>query len=80
MEGLFLWSLKIEKKDSLSWIYYHSVIDNRVMIKIMLKRRVRGYSCKKKGLAYEQPLANGLHFIEAIFNGEVQTQGLMVQK
>jgi hypothetical protein len=49
MEGLFLWSLKIEKKDSLSWIYYHSVIDNRVMIKIMLKRRVRGYSCKKRG-------------------------------
>jgi hypothetical protein len=31
-------------------------------------------------ITFEQPLANGLYFVEAIFNGEVQTQRLMVQK
>ncbi len=31
-------------------------------------------------ITFERPLANGLYFVEAIFNGEVQTQRLMVQK
>jgi hypothetical protein len=31
-------------------------------------------------ITFEQPLANGLYFVEAIFNVEVQTQRLMVQK
>lgn len=31
-------------------------------------------------ITFEKPLANGLYFVEAIFNGEVQTQRLMVQK
>lgn len=31
-------------------------------------------------ITFDQPLANGLYFVEAIFNGEVQTQRLMVQK
>jgi hypothetical protein len=31
-------------------------------------------------ITFEQPLANGLYFVEAIFNGEVQTQRLMVQR
>jgi hypothetical protein len=31
-------------------------------------------------ITFEQPLANGLYFVEAIFNGDVQTQRLMVQK
>ena len=31
-------------------------------------------------ITFEQPLANGLYFVEALFNGEVQTQRLMVQK
>jgi hypothetical protein len=31
-------------------------------------------------ITFERPLANGLYFVEAIFNGEVQTQRLMVQR
>jgi hypothetical protein len=31
-------------------------------------------------ITFERPLANGLYFVEAIFNGEVQTQRMMVQK
>jgi hypothetical protein len=31
-------------------------------------------------ITFEQPLANGLYFVEAVFNGETQTQRLMVQK
>jgi hypothetical protein len=31
-------------------------------------------------ITFERPLANGLYMVEAIFNGEVQTQRLMVQK
>jgi hypothetical protein len=31
-------------------------------------------------ITFEQPLANGLYFVEAIYNGELQTQRLMVQK
>jgi hypothetical protein len=31
-------------------------------------------------ITFEQPLANGLYFVEAIFNGELQTQRMMVQK
>jgi hypothetical protein len=31
-------------------------------------------------ITFEQPLANGLYFVEAVFNGETQTQLLMVQK
>ncbi len=31
-------------------------------------------------ITFERPLANGLYFVEAIFNGELQTQRLMVQK
>jgi hypothetical protein len=31
-------------------------------------------------ITFERPLANGLYFVEALFNGEVQTQRLMVQK
>ena len=31
-------------------------------------------------ITFGQPLANGLYFVEALFNGEVQTQRLMVQK
>jgi hypothetical protein len=31
-------------------------------------------------ITFEKPLANGLYFVEAIFNGETQTQRLMVQK
>jgi hypothetical protein len=31
-------------------------------------------------ITFERPLANGLYFVEAIYNGEVQTQRLMVQK
>jgi hypothetical protein len=31
-------------------------------------------------ITFEQPLANGLYFVEARFNEEVQTQRLMVQK
>jgi len=31
-------------------------------------------------ITFERPLASGLYFVEALFNGEVQTQRLMVQK
>jgi hypothetical protein len=31
-------------------------------------------------ITFEQPLANGLYFVEAIYNGELQTQRMMVQK
>jgi hypothetical protein len=31
-------------------------------------------------ITFERPLANGLYMVEAIFNGEVQTQRMMVQK
>jgi hypothetical protein len=31
-------------------------------------------------ITFERPLANGLYFVEAMFNGEVQTQRMMVQK
>ena len=31
-------------------------------------------------ITFERPLANGLYFVEATFNGEVQTQRMMVQK
>ena len=31
-------------------------------------------------ISFERPLASGLYFVEALFNGEVQTQRLMVQK
>jgi hypothetical protein len=31
-------------------------------------------------ITFERPLANGLYMVEAIFNGEVHTQRLMVQK
>ncbi len=31
-------------------------------------------------ITFERPLANGLYFVEAIFNDEVQTQRMMVQK
>jgi hypothetical protein len=31
-------------------------------------------------ITFERPLANGLYFVEAIYNGEVQTQRMMVQK
>jgi hypothetical protein len=31
-------------------------------------------------ITFEQPLSNGLYMVEAIFNGEVQTQRMMVQK
>jgi hypothetical protein len=31
-------------------------------------------------ITFERPLANGLYFVEALFNGEVQTQRMMVQK
>ena len=31
-------------------------------------------------ITFEQPLANGLYFVEAIYNGKLQTQRLMVQK
>ena len=31
-------------------------------------------------ITFERPLANGLYIVEAIYNGEVQTQRMMVQK
>ena len=31
-------------------------------------------------ITFERPLANGLYFVEAIYNGELQTQRMMVQK
>ena len=31
-------------------------------------------------ITFEQPLANGLYFVEAIYNGELQTQRMMVQR
>jgi hypothetical protein len=31
-------------------------------------------------LTFQHPLANGLYMVEAIFNGEVHTQRMMVQK
>jgi hypothetical protein len=31
-------------------------------------------------ITFERPLASGLYFVEAIYNGELQTQRLMVQK
>ena len=31
-------------------------------------------------ITFQRPLANGLYFVEAIYNGELQTQRLMVQK
>jgi hypothetical protein len=31
-------------------------------------------------ITFERPLANGLYFVEAIYNGELQTQRMMVQR
>ena len=63
------------------------VISDNVQIRIVdaMGRQVWNNRYSVNGIlntnvTFEQPLANGLYFVEAIFNGEVQTQRLMVQK
>ncbi len=63
------------------------VISDNVQIRIVdaMGRQVWSNRYSVNGIlntsiTFERPLANGLYFVEAIFNGELQTQRMMVQK